>query len=139
MRIVLDTNIYIAAALHEGFSAKVVETLSENPVFTIVLSEEILKELKEKLLSKFEFSEITTDIFVERIRKIAQITQVRKKINIVKRDIKDNKILECALAGNADLIITMDQDLIKLKSFREIGIIHPKTFSWTFPGYFKED
>lgn len=138
MRIILDTNIYIAAALHDGFSAEVIEALSENPVFTIVISEEILEELREKLLSKFEFSEIATDIFVERIRKIAETVGVRKKVYIVKRDAEDNKILECALAGEGDLIVTLDQDLIKLKSFKGIGIIHPKTFSWTFPEYFKK-
>jgi len=51
---------------------------------------------------------------------------------------EDNKILECALSGKADLIVTADQDLIKLKAFKNIGIIHPKTLSWTFPEYFKK-
>lgn len=65
--------------------------------------------------------------------------EATKKISIVTRDPDDNKILECALAGKADLIVTLDQDLIKLKNFRGIGIIHPKTLSWTFPEYFKKD
>lgn len=48
------------------------------------------------------------------------------------------EILECALAGEADLIVSSDQDLIKLKNFQGIGIVHPKTLSWTFPEYFKK-
>lgn len=61
-----------------------------------------------------------------------------EQLSIISRDPKDNKILECAFFGDADIIVTFDQDLIKLKKFRGIGIIHPKTLSWTFPEYFKE-
>ena len=45
----------------------------------------------------------------------------------------DFKILECAVAAEADLIVTMDQVLLRLKRFRNIGIVHPKTFSFMFP------
>lgn len=63
---------------------------------------------------------------------------ITEKINVVKRDPGDNKILECAVSGHADLIVSSDQDLLSLKVFRGIGIIHPKTLTWTFPEYFKK-
>lgn len=137
MRIVLDTNIYIAAALHEGLSAQIIKTLTETPMFTIIASQEIMDELREKLLLKFKWSKTIVEIFVDSINKIADIANVNAKVDLVKRDPEDNKILECAISGDADLIITLDQDLIKLKKVRHIAIVHPKTLSWIFPQYFK--
>jgi len=41
--------------------------------------------------------------------------------------------------GKADLIVSSDQDLIQLKTFQGIGVIHPKTLSWILPEYFKKN
>ena len=138
MIIVLDTNIYVSAAIEGEISEEIIKLAAKTHIIKLVTSEEILQELREKLLSKFNQPEDIVDIFINRIRKITEIVEAEEKVNIITRDSDDNKILECALAGNADLIITADQDLIKLKSFKGIGIIHPKTFSWTFPEYFKK-
>ena len=138
MRIVLDTNIYISAAITSGLSQEILGLAGKTNLFTLLTSEEVLEELKAKHLSKYDRSEIIAGIFIERIKKIAEIVEVSEKVEIIKRDPDDNKILECALAGKADLIVTTDQDLIKLKTFKGIGIIHPRTLSWTFPEYFKK-
>lgn len=138
MRIVLDTNIYIAAALSDGLAKKILEFLFENSAVLLITSQKILEELSDKLCSKFHWSQERVNFYLDDIRIVSEIVQPSTKLNIIKRDPKDNQILECALAGNADLIITLDQDLIKLKTFKGIGIIHPKTFSWTFPEYFKK-
>ena len=138
MRIVLDTNIYIAAALKNSFSAEVIDIITKSSNLQIFTSEEILTELEQKLQDKFSWLQENIDYFVVKIRKITEVVGIKKKVQVVLRDPKDNKILECALASDADLIITLDQDLIKLKQFKGIGIIHPKTFSWTFPDYFKK-
>lgn len=138
MRIVLDTNVYIGAALQGELTEDILEEIVENPEITLVSSEGILLETEQKLQEKFHWSGDQSELFLDRIRKVAEIVEPKELVNIVKRDPEDNKILECALAGEADLIITADQDLIKLKTFKGIGIIHPKTFSWTFPEHFKK-
>ena len=137
MRVVLDTNVLIAAALKSGLAEDILK-LSEKGIFILITSEEILKELKDKLISKFDRSEENVDFYINKLRKFAVIAETQENVDIIKRDPDDNKILECALAGGADLIVTSDQDLINLKSFKGIGIIHPKTLSWTFPEYFKK-
>lgn len=139
MKIVLDTNVYIAAALRSGFSAEVFELIVTNYGFTAITSEEILAEIQEKLKNKFDWLQEDIDRFLVKVRKASEVVAIIEKVSIITRDPKDNKILECAVAGNADLIVTLDQDLIRLKSFRGIGIIHPRTLSWTFPEYFKKD
>ena len=138
MRVVFDTNVFIATALKGKLAQEILELAETTEIITLVTSEEILSELMQKLLSKFDKSEPDVDFFIGKIRNIAEVVSVTEHVSVVSRDPEDNKILECALAGNADLIVTSDQDLIKLKMFRGIGIVHPKTLSWTFPEYFKK-
>ncbi len=137
MRVVFDTNIFIAAALRGEFSAKLI-ALAEKGIIRLILSEEILQELRQKLIKKFDWSEDKVDFFIRSIKKLAEVIEVTEEISVITRDPEDDKILECALASKADLIVTLDQDLIKLKNFKGIGIVHPKTLSWTFPKYFKK-
>lgn len=138
MRIVLDTNVLIAAVLKGGFSSEILQMVAKGDSIVLVCSEEILEELEHKLISKFRWSENDAESFADHIRKICEIVEVRERFNVIVRDPGDNKILDCAVSGNADLIVSADQDLIKLKKFRGIGIVHPKTLSWTFPKYFKK-
>lgn len=138
MKVVFDTNIFISAAIKSPVAEDILELAAKTNIITLITSEGILEELREKLISKFAKPEVIVEIFINRIKKFAQLVKITEKVQIVKRDPEDNKILECALAGEADLIVTADQDLIKLKEFRGIGIIHPKTLSWTFPEYFKK-
>lgn len=138
MRIVLDTNVLIAAALKGELAADILDMAASSFLITIITSEEILEELQKKLLKKFGWSEININFFINQLLQFAEVVKPTEKVNVVTRDPDDNKILECAVAGNADLIVSSDQDLIKLKQFKGIAIIHPKTLSWTFPEYFKK-
>lgn len=138
MRVVFDTNVLIAAALTGGLAHDILVFAETTDIVTTITSEEILFELRRKLLDKFDKSEEDVDFYIQKIRNIAEVVEVTVKVDVVKRDPNDNKILECAVSGQADLIVSADQDLIKLKKFQGIGIVHPKTLSWTFPEYFKK-
>lgn len=138
MNIVLDTNVLIAAALKGGFSEDILEMARTSNLVILLTSKAILKELKNKLHLKFGWSQKDSETFAEEIRKIAKVVEIKERIDVIINDPDDNIILECAVAGEADLIVSADKDLIKLKKFRGIGIVHPKTLSWTFPQYFKK-
>lgn len=138
MRVVFDTNVFIAAALKGSFAEEIIDFAATSNLITLVTSSDILAETREKLLNKFSVSEFRVNHFIIIIQSFAEVVTIKNKVTVIKRDPDDNKILECALSGNADLIVTSDQDLLNLKSFKGIGIIHPKTLSWTFPEYFKK-
>lgn len=138
MRIVLDTNVFIAAALYNGLAREVLDFIFESDLVTLLVSKGILHELHNKLTAKFNWSEEKVNLYLDDIKIMAEIVNVLEYLPIISRDPQDNKILECASAGKADLIVTIDQDLIELKRYKGIAIIHPKTFSWTFPEYFKK-
>lgn len=136
MRIVLDTNIFIAAALKGGFSEDIIK-MATNKLVTLVCSEEILEELNRKLVDKFKWDNKDAEFYIETLKENLEIVQIKKKLHIISQDPDDDKILECAQSGKADLIVSSDQDLVKLKSFENIAIVHPNTLHWIFPKYFK--
>ncbi len=138
MRLLLDTNVLIAAALGSKFAEDIILLGIKSKEITLVTSQEILAELRDKLLSKFDKSENDINFFIQHVIRTSEVVEITEKVLILKRDPDDNKILSAALSGKADLIVSADQDLIKLKTFKGIAIVHPKTLSWTFPKYFKK-
>jgi putative PIN family toxin of toxin-antitoxin system len=125
LRIVCDTNVYIAAALRGG-QAEAVLHLAAAGAVTLVTSPAILAELDEKLRDKFGWSQDQSDLFLETVRLIAEVVEPATTLTSVADDPDDNRILECAQAGQAALIVTCDRHLLRLKRFATIGIIHPR-------------
>lgn len=137
MRVVFDTNVLIANALKDGFTREILK-LAVTGTIDLLTSETIISELEEKLRTKFSWDETRISQYTNTILEIVQVIKSTEKIDAIRNDPDDNKILECAVAGKADLIVSADSDLLKLKNFQGIGIVHPKTLSWTFPEYFKK-
>src|SRR3989339_1328599 len=119
----LDTNILISALGWNGNPRQIFEKIIEGEV-ELVISEEQFDELSEALnYPKFEFREEQKDRFKALILEIATFVKPIEKISEVKEDPDDNMILETAVAGDAEYIISGDADLLKLKEFRGIKII----------------
>ena len=64
----------------------------------------------------------------EQIARFTRRVKPTRKIDFVKDDPDDNAILECAVAGGSDWIITEDKDLLRLGSFESIGIVRGAEF-----------
>ena len=89
---------------------------------------QILEELKEKLSDGFKLPFEKVKEFLEIIVFTSQIVYPKKKLNVVKKDSSDNKIIECALEARASFIISGDRHLLELKKYRGIKIISPRGF-----------
>ena len=128
MRLVLDTNIFISAIIFGGNPRKVRETVisKKNRLLT---SNAILDELVVVLTSdKFQFSVENAERIRQALRNIAEVIRPDQRLDVVKRDPSDNRIIECAVSGGADCIVTGDKDLLVLKSYRGISILTPTEF-----------
>ncbi len=137
MRIVFDTNVYIASLKEGTFTNDLLQVvLRKGSGFLIFISYEIFDELQGKL-REFEGKKIITskqgETLLDAVTSTARFVPVREKIHLIKADPDDDKILECAIAADANLIVSMDKDLLKLKQYRNIAIVHPKTFSFMMP------
>ncbi len=132
MKITVDTNILISGTFWKGASHEIINK-AENKEIKLVLSKDILKEYcevlnYEEIQNKIKDKNLEMKRSVEKIVSISIIVFPKEKLNIVKEDPDDNKILECALEGNVNYIITQDNHLLKLKEFRGIKILTPKEF-----------
>ena len=123
MRIVLDTNIIISALHKNSSNSALIISLFFQKQIECCLTNEIFLEYKNVLnRPKFNyFNKQDVKLFLETIKK--QSKWITKK-----EDSSDNKFLECAVAGNADCIITGDNHLLKLKKYRNITILNPLEF-----------
>ena len=129
-RVVLDTNILISSVLIKfGNPRKIFEKFL-NGEFILIESEEMLAEIRDVLFRpKFNYiSLIEKENFIKNLLSLCNIVEPKQKIDIIKDDPDDNIILECALEGNADYIISGDEHLLGLKEFKGIKIISPKEF-----------
>ena len=63
---------------------------------------------------------------VDEILEMSEIVEPKEKFDIIKEDPEDNIIIECAVEGKVDYIITKDTHLLNLKEFKGIKIITSK-------------
>ena len=127
MRIVLDTNVLIAALISRGFCHELFEYCAlTHELFT---SDFILSEVSEKLIAKFKQTEKMTDESVVLLRSQMQMVVPVALSTPVSRDPDDDNILATGVAARCDYIITGDNDLLVLKEFEEILIVTPREFT----------
>jgi putative PIN family toxin of toxin-antitoxin system len=136
VRVVLDTNVYITAALNpQSIIYKIVEDSAAQYLAQYYTSPEILQELQDKLENpKLGFSRADVVRWLNRLEEAVIVIRPQQKVDVLtERDPDDNKILECASEAKADLIITADHDLLALKGFQGIKIMHPTSVKYLFP------
>lgn len=126
MKIVIDTNIWISFLI--GKTLKKLKDLIFEEKVIILTSEEQIEEViavlqRNKFKKYFNNNDIEELLYL--IYKTCKIVDIKERVNIC-RDKKDNFILDIAINGKADYIVTGDKDLLILSSFRGTKII---TFS----------
>ncbi|MBX3672042.1 MAG: putative toxin-antitoxin system toxin component, PIN family [Burkholderiales bacterium] len=122
MRVVFDTNVLVAALVFPGGQGdaalrRVVEGRDQ-----LVLSRAILGELLEVLGRKFARDAEELAHVAVFVSDLATVVAPKRRLRVVKDD-PDNRILECALAGKAQAIVTGDKGLLALKSFEGIPLM----------------
>ena len=136
MKVVLDTNVLVSGTFWRGASGKILEMIDKGTL-EIVLSKELIDEYyqvinREEIMDKIINKNLILNKSVSKIIKESRIIEPLEKLNIITEDPDDNAILECAVEGSVNHIITQDNHLLKLKEFREIKIITPEEFLRNF-------
>lgn len=121
LRELLDTNILISALVYGGKPEQIVRLILEKKAKGIT-SLTLLVELLDTLIQKFHFELPKIQQIEELMKKNFLFVYSRKTLHIVK-DEDDNRVLEAALEGNCNYIVTGDKELLDLRSFRGIKII----------------
>src|SRR3989338_572018 len=126
IKVVLDTNVLLSSTLWDGSVAqKLLFKLIKRDV-KIFASEEILLEYKKVLKRDFEYSDEKILGIMEKLLLFLNLVAPVEKVDVMKEDPDDNKIIDCALASSSDCIITYDKHLLNLKSYGKVRIITPE-------------
>ncbi len=126
MRVVLDTNVIISALAFPGSKPDQVWKLVRRREVQLVISRFILEEVARVLVEKFGLSVTTAAGIVRDLESLAEVVQPAERLSIVTAKDDDNRVLECALAGQADFLVTGDRrHLIPLRSVGKTQILSP--------------
>ncbi len=129
MKIVLDTNVLIAAFISHGACADLFEHCVR--YHEIVASEFIFTEFFNKLTTKFKIPALEANKAVQLLHsRIAVVVPLNLSTRVC-RDPKDDSILGTAIQGDCQCIITGDKDLLAFKKYGGINIISPRDF-WEY-------
>ena len=134
-RIILDTNVLISGLLLSASTSQQVfdrVTATETLLISEATFTEIYQTFIRKKFNKYLSLEKRLQ-FIASLRNKAEIVNITSYVSIC-RDPKDNKILELAVSGQANFIITGDKDLLVLNPFQGIEIITVNEFLTKFPG-----
>ncbi len=126
MKLVLDTNVFIAAYFNRRSASARIIDLCFVGEHQLVFSSRLRKEA-EAILKNVK----ANPEFVGRLNKLfadAHEVKPKEKVWVVKEDPDDNKFLECAFEGKADYIITSDRHLLELGEFARTKICKPTQF-----------
>ncbi|MEO0564180.1 MAG: putative toxin-antitoxin system toxin component, PIN family [Chloroflexota bacterium] len=127
MRVIFDTNVVISGLIWSGTPGKVLQVASDG-VVQAVASETLVDELRavlqrpkfEKYLSRCR---ATHESLVLHYLSFAQIIEPIALPSDTVRDVKDVMVLEVAIGGAANAIVTGDDDLLTLKMYDKIEIL----------------
>lgn len=125
-RAVIDTNLFISAAINRRGQPHELLLAWRSRAFILIISEEQQAELADvisrpAIAEKYSVSNRERTALLRRINRRATKTNPAQHIPLVIRDVKDEKILAAALGGNADYLVTGDNDLLVLRNSPELG------------------
>ncbi|HEV2146337.1 MAG TPA: putative toxin-antitoxin system toxin component, PIN family [Longimicrobiaceae bacterium] len=129
MRLVLDTNVLLAAFVSRGVCHDLLEHCER--AHRIVASEFILEEFADKLLRKFKVPSDKVQRAVALLRPRMEVIEPPPLDLPTCRDPDDDWVLATALAGQCACIVTGDKDLLTLEVFSGIRILPPSAF-WAY-------
>lgn len=127
MRVVLDSNVYVSAMTLPGGSADRAISAALDGACVVLISEPILGETLGVLGRKISRDREELARVALFLSELAELVAPRKRIGAL-ADEPGNRVLECALAGGADLIVTGDRAMLRLGAFEGIEIVSLRAF-----------
>ncbi len=124
--VVLDSNVYLSAILFGGVPRVIVQ-LGTSGLVQISGSLAIRAEVEEVLVRKFGWSKSVASAMLQDVWR--HVVEVDPQISLRDcRDPDDNRVLECAVAARAEIIVTGDRHLLELDPYRGMRVLTPRQF-----------
>jgi uncharacterized protein len=128
VRVAADTNILVSALLFGGTSEQVFLAGLRGEI-QLLTSPSLFKEFEKVLKEKFKLNIHLVREIIEEVMDVAEIVEVSSHIKAISYPDEDNRVLECAVDGKADFIVTGDtRHILPLKEYGGIKILSPSEF-----------
>jgi uncharacterized protein len=129
LRVVLDTNVYFSAFTHtKGVPFRIWQQAVAGQ-YILLTSPAIMREVANVLRQKLGWQESEIVAHLKLIARVAEIVTPTAVAAVFQGGQEaDNRILECAVAGRADLIVSGDRDLQRLKVYENMAVVRPVDF-----------
>lgn len=134
MRVVCDTNILISALVFPGGSPERILDLARQGHIELYISDFIINEFSHVLEHKFHFGQNDVHKRVDYMKGLANTVAPKEKLSVIRAHEPDNRILECAVAANADVLISGDKHVLRIDEYKGIKIVAASDFVAMFDG-----
>lgn len=132
MKVVIDTNILISAAIRDGIPEIVIQFIVDRPEFEWIVSQEIMTEYTEVLQRrKLKLSKEVQQEWMDLLQTVTKLIEVNIEVDFP-RDRKDAKFLACVIAANTDFLITGDRDFEDVQMLENTTILSVRDFKKLF-------
>ena len=134
MRVVFDTNVFVAAFAADGLCAKLLRRANKHE-FVLLVCPVILEEFQGALEKKLDATEEEIGKALALLREVSVMTgeaPPEAKPTRIVRDPDDDLILFCAVKADADFLVTGDKDLLAIGEHGKIKILDPRGFELLF-------
>lgn len=132
VKAVLDTNILVSLLFKKSLAREFSEAMEKQEV-ELYSSEEIMRELA-RVLTYPKIEDLLKKAGVEKKKALEALTaklnivNPKVKIDVIKEDPADNRILECAVEADSKYIVSGNKHLLRLKKFKNIEILTAREF-----------
>lgn len=128
MRVVFDTNVLISAFVFPGGAPETAYRAALSGKVTLVTSPPLLAELARVLADRFGWEDTMVETAVGQVARIGTVVRPREKVSVIRRDPDDDRVLEAAREGSADVIVSGDRHLLDLRSWEGVRIVRVAEF-----------
>lgn len=128
LRVTPDTNILVSGLVYRRGKPYQLLLAALDGEISMTVSQPIIAEMADVLARKFHMSEDFIAEAKKIVTRAARVVTPSVQLDVIKEDPPDNRILECAVTGGSDFIVTGDKDLLRLKQYDSIRILKVSDF-----------
>jgi putative PIN family toxin of toxin-antitoxin system len=123
--VTLDTNIYVSALEFGGVGARLL-AMARAGMFRLDVSDAILDEVVTVLRDDFRWDGYRLHFAREQIANMANRVVPQLRLDVIKEDPDDNRILECAVEAKSAFVVSSDKDLLRLGTYGDLRMVTAK-------------
>jgi putative PIN family toxin of toxin-antitoxin system len=128
VKVVLDANILVSALVFPGGLPETIYALGLDGEIDLVTSSPLLVELARVLADRLGWARSRIDRALGQLLRVAELVEPTATVHVVKADPADDRVLEAAAESRAEVIVSGDRHLLRLKAWQGISIESPAAF-----------